>query len=77
MNPWLWLEIFILVVLLYFVLLLVDHIYQAGTGKTKLWWKRHIIDDCTWPDECFDCDRGDCLGCDVLLKATLKPQGGK
>ena len=69
MNPWIfWLEICAIVVLLYFVLLLADHIYQIGTGKTKLWWKRHIIDDCPWPEQCFDCDRGDCLGCKIFLK---------
>ena len=49
--------------------------------RIKQWidryWKRHVVDDCPWPDECFDCDKGDCVGCDVLMKATLKPQGDK
>ena len=67
MSPWIfWLEICAVVVLLYFVLVLVDRIYQVGTGKTKLWWKRHIIDDFPYPDECFICNKWDCNGCPVL-----------
>ena len=69
MNPWIfWLEVATVVVLLYFVLLLVDTIYQAGTGKSKLWFKRHICDDFPYPDKCFDCNRGDCVDCPVLQK---------
>ena len=51
MNPFIfWLEVAAIVVLLYFVLLLVDTFYQAGTGKSKLWFKRHIYknDDDPW-----------------------------
>ena len=40
MNPWIfWLEVAAIVVLLYFVVLLVDKIYMAATGKSKLFEK--------------------------------------
>jgi len=40
MNPWIfWLEVAAVVVLLYFVVLLVDKIYMAATGKSKLFEK--------------------------------------
>jgi hypothetical protein len=31
----------------------------------KTFWRRHIVDDFPWPDECFDCNRLDCEGCHV------------
>ena len=67
MNPFVFsLEIAIVIALLYFILLLIDTILQEGTGKTKLWFRRHIADDFPYPDECFDCNRGDCVDCPVL-----------
>ena len=67
-SPWIfWLiEIPILVILLYSVLLIIDSIVAAGTGKSKLWFKKH--DDSPYPVECWICDRTDCVGCPVLEK---------
>jgi hypothetical protein len=33
--------------------------------KTK-WWKRHVSGTCTYPGECFECNKGNCEGCPVL-----------
>ena len=69
MNPFVFsLEIAIVIALLYFILLLIDSIIQEGTGKTKLWFRRHICDDFPYPPECNDCNRGDCVDCPVLEK---------
>ena len=67
-NPlvfWL-IEIPLLVILLYAVLMIVDAIVTAGTGKSKLWFRRHICDDFPYPPECNNCNRGDCVDCPVL-----------
>ena len=67
MNPWIfWLEVAAVFVLLYFIVLIVDSIYAAGTGKSKLWFRKNICDDFPFPDECWDCNRGDCVDCPVL-----------
>ena len=69
MNPWIfWFEVAVVVVLLYFVVLIIDSIYAAGTGKSKLWFRQNIDDDFPHPDECWICDRTDCVGCPVLKK---------
>ena len=65
MNPWIfWPEVAILVVILYGVILLIDSIIQAGAGKSKLWFRQ----DFPYPDECWICDRTDCVNCPVLEK---------
>jgi len=66
MNPIFCLEIVVLVAILYGVILLIDSIIQAGTGKSKLWFRQDICDD--FPDECWICDRTDCVDCPVLEK---------
>jgi len=69
MNPWIfWLEVAAVVVLLYFVILIVDTIYAAGTGKSKLWFRQNICDTFPYPDECWICNRTDCVGCPELEK---------
>jgi len=69
MNPWIfWPEVAIVVVILYGVILLIDSIIQAGTGKSKLWFRQDITDDFPYPDECWICDRTDCVDCPVLEK---------
>ena len=55
-----------LLALLYYVLLLIDSIVTASTDKSKPWFKRHICDDFPYPAACNDCNRGDCVGCEVL-----------
>ena len=68
-NPWIfWLEVAIVFVLLYFLVLIVDSIYAAGTGESKLWWRQDVWDNFEYPDECYNCNRGDCVGCPVLEK---------
>ena len=68
-NPWIfWLKAAAIVVLLYFIVLIVDSIYAAGTSKSKLWFRREINDDFPYPDECWICNRTDCVGCPVLEK---------
>ena len=67
MNPWIfWLEVGIVFVLLYFVLLLIDSIVTATTGESKLWFKRDLRDEFPYPEACWICKRGDCVGCEVL-----------
>ena len=45
MNPWIfWPEVVIVVAILYGVILLIDSIYAAGTGKSKLWFRQDIDD---------------------------------
>jgi len=67
MNPFYFsLEIAIVIALLYFLILIIDSIWQAGTGKTKLWFRREIGDDFPYPAECWDCNRTDCVDCYVL-----------
>lgn len=67
MNPWiLMIECFIAVILLYIVLMLVDSIIVAGIDKSKPWFKRHIGDNFPYPEQCFNCRRQDCVGCEVL-----------
>ena len=69
MNPWIfWLEVAAVVVLLYFVVLIIDSIYAAGTGKSKLWFRQNICDTFPYPDECWICNRTDCVDCPVLEK---------
>jgi len=69
MNPFIfWLEVAAVVVLLYFVVLIVDSIYAAGAGKSKLWFRHHICNDFPHPDKCWDCNRTDCVDCPVLKK---------
>ena len=68
MNPIFCLEIVVLVAILYGVILLIDSIIQAGTGKSKLWFRQDICDDFPYPDECFECNRTDCVNCPVLEK---------
>jgi len=69
MNPFYFsLEIAILIALLYFLILIIDSIWAAGTGKSKLWFRQHICDDFPYPPECNDCNRGDCVDCYVLEK---------
>jgi len=69
MNPFIfWLEVAAVVVLLYFVILIVDSIYAAGTGKSKLWFRQNICDTFPYPDECWICNRTDCVDCPVLEK---------
>ena len=69
MNPWIfWPEVAIVVVILYGVILLIDSIYSAGTGESKLWFRQDICDDFPYPDECWICDRTDCVDCPVLEK---------
>ena len=66
-NPWIvWLELAIILVLAYFLILLIDKIYQAGTGKSKLFWKRHICDDFPshYSEICFTCSATSCVGCE-------------
>ena len=72
-NPWIfWLEAAAIVVLLYFIVLIVDSIYATGTGKSKLWFRRddcwEPLDDFPYPDECWICNRTDCVDCPVLEK---------
>ena len=65
MNPWIvWLELAIIMVLVYFLILLIDKIYQAGTGKSKI-WKTHIEDEFpeAYSDICFTCSAVSCKGC--------------
>ena len=66
MNPIFCLEIVVLVAILYGVILLIDSIIQAGTGKSKLWFRQDITDNFPYPDECWICDRTDCVDCPVL-----------
>jgi len=67
MNPFVFsLEIAIVIALLYFILLLIDSILQEGASKGKSWFQRHVADDFPYPDECFDCNRTDCVDCYVL-----------
>jgi len=66
MNLIFWLEVAAVFVLLYFVVLLVDSIVSASTGKSKLWFRRHVGDTFPYPEECFFCNRSDCVGCEVL-----------
>ena len=69
MNPWIfWLEVAAVVVLLYFILLIIDSIWVAGTNKSKSWFQREIGDDFPYPDECWICDRTDCVNCPILKK---------
>jgi len=68
MNPIFCLEIVVLVAILYGVILLIDSIIQAGTGKSKLWFRQDITDNFPYPDECWICDRTDCVDCPVLEK---------
>ena len=69
MNPWIfWPEVVIVVAILYGIILLIDSIYAAGTGKSKLWFRQDICDDFQYPDECWICDRTDCVDCPVLEK---------
>ena len=68
MNPIFCLEIVVLVAILYGVILLIDSIIQAGTGKSKLWFRQDITDNFSYPDECWICDRTDCVDCPVLEK---------
>jgi len=69
MNPWIfWPEVAIVVVILYGVILLIDSIIQSGTGKSKLWFRQDITDNFPYPDECWICDRTDCVDCPVLEK---------
>ena len=68
MNPIFCLEVIILVAILYGVILLIDSIIQAGTGKSKLWFRQDITDNFPYPDECWICDRTDCVDCPVLEK---------
>jgi len=30
----------------------------------KRFWKKHIVDDFPYPEDCFDCDKADCSSCD-------------
>ena len=67
-NPlvfWL-IEIPLLAILLYAILLIVDSIVAAGTGKSKLWFRQDVCDTFPYPDECFECNRTDCVDCPVL-----------
>ena len=66
----------IIVILLYLVLRLADQIVVRGKMASKRFWKNHIVDEFPYPDECFDCHKGDCGGCLVLSKYILKKQGG-
>ena len=67
MNPWIfWLEVAVVFVLLYGLVLIIDSIVAAGTGKSKLWFRRDICDDFPYPDECFVCNRTDCVNCPIL-----------
>ena len=69
MNPWIfWPEVAIVVVILYGVILLIDSIIQSGTGKSKLWLRQDVTDNFPYPDECWICDRTDCVDCPVLEK---------
>ena len=68
MNPIFCLEIVVLVAILYGVILLIDSIIQAGTGKSKLWFRQDVTDNFPYPDECWICDRTDCVDCPVLEK---------
>jgi hypothetical protein len=38
----------------------------------KRFWKKHIIDDFPYPDDCFDCDEADCSLCKIMLRLTKK-----
>ena len=68
-NPFIfWLEVAAIVVLLYFIVLIIDSIYQSGVGKSKSWFNHHINDDFPYPDECWICNRTDCVDCPVLEK---------
>ena len=67
-SPWIfWLvEIPVLAILLYSTLLIIDSIVAASTGKSKLWFRQDITDDFPYPDECWICNRTDCVGCPIL-----------
>ena len=69
-SPWIfWLiEMPILLILLYSTLLIIDSIVAASTGKSKLWFRQDITDDFPYPDECWVCNRTDCVGCPILEK---------
>ncbi len=66
-NPFIfWLMVSAVVVLLYCVLMIMDSMVSETKATGKTWFKRHICDDFPYPDRCFDCKRGDCVGCPVL-----------
>jgi len=34
----------------------------------KKWWNKHVDTDCTYGEECFRCNRGNCSECLVPLR---------
>lgn len=37
--------------------------------KTQ-WWKRHVCDECEYISECFECNKGTCVGCEHFHPLT-------
>lgn len=54
-----------IMVLLYFSVLLADNILQKGMGAGRKLWRQNIVADFPYPDECFDCKKSDCRGCEI------------
>ena len=67
-TPIFWLAVSIVVVLLYFVLLLADNILQHGMGAGRKLWRRHIVAEFPYPPICFDCEKPECKGCEILKR---------
>ena len=68
--PLFWLLVALLVALLYFAVLLADNILQKGIGPASKFWRENIADDIPFPDECFDCKKSDCYGCEILNRCN-------
>ena len=38
----------------------------------KKMWRRYIVDECTYPCQCFECNQTDCKDCDLLYGKEIR-----
>jgi hypothetical protein len=46
----------------------------------RQWWKKHIVGEFPFPDQCWDCRKMDCEGCGVIYqrrKEQMTKNGNK
>ena len=69
-TPTFWLLVCFLVAVLYFVVTLADNLVLKGRGAGRKFWARHVVADFPYPDQCFDCRKQDCVGCEILSRGN-------
>jgi len=51
-----------------FVLLMGITVLYSDSKRFHDWWNKHICGEFPHPEECWDCKRGSCVGCNVIMK---------